>query len=136
MYLTLFSLCAALMLSCAGQAGGGKQVTAGQEFKLKVGQEVRLKAERVKVRFASVVEDSRCPEGVDCIWAGNAKVSLVLEREGGARRVVELNTNVEPKTAAAEGYEVRLTNLSPYPQAEKKIDPKQYAATLVVGRVR
>lgn len=136
MYLTLCSFCLALMLSCAGQAGGGRKVSEGHEFKLKVGQEASLKGERLKVRFDSVAEDSRCPEGVVCVWAGNARVSLVLEQAGGARSTLELNTNVEPKAAAAEGFEVRLTNLSPYPRADARLDPKQYVVTLVVGRKR
>lgn len=134
MYFTIVSLGAALMLACAGQAGGGRQAEAGREFKLKAGQTARLRGERVRVRFAAVAEDSRCPQGVVCVWAGNAKVSLVLEREGGGRAGVELNTGVEPKVASAHGYEIRLVGLSPHPRADAKIDPKEYVATLVVSR--
>ena len=130
----LFSVCLALMVACAQQSGGGGGATLGQEFKLKAGREVRLKGAPLKIRFASVAEDSRCPQGVDCVWSGNARVALVVEREGGPAVNVELNTHVEPKTAAAEGYELALVGLSPYPRAEEKIKPQDYAATLVVRR--
>ncbi|HYP52426.1 MAG TPA: hypothetical protein VEQ42_02740 [Pyrinomonadaceae bacterium] len=129
----LFSLGLALMVACAQQSGGGAgQASLGQEFRLKAGREAELKAARLKVRFASVSEDSRCPTGVDCIWAGNARVSLVVQRAGGKQTTVELNTNVEPKAVSADGYELALTNLDPYPQSGAKIDPKDYTATLVV----
>ena len=134
MYFTLFSFCAVLLLACAGQAGGAGQVAAGREFKLKAGQMAAVRGERVRVRFVSVTEDSRCPVGVVCVWAGNAKVSVVVEKSGGARAAVELNTGVEPKAASAAGYEIRLVGLSPHPRVEERIDPKQYVATLVVTR--
>lgn len=129
----MFSVCLALMVACAHDSGGGAEVSPGREFKLKAGGEARVKGAPVKVRFASVAEDSRCPRGVDCVWAGNARVSLVVEAAGRATSV-ELNTNVEPKAASAEGYELALVDLSPYPRADEKINPKDYAATLVVRR--
>lgn len=129
----VFSFCLALMVACAHESGGAGEAAPGQEFKLKAGREARLKGAAVKVRFASVAEDSRCPRGVDCVWAGNARVALVVEA-GGRTANVELNTNVEPKSASAEGYELALTDLSPYPRADEKINPKDYTATLVVRR--
>lgn len=130
----LFSLCLALMVACAQQSGGGGQASVGQEFSLRAGRQAELKGARLKVRFVGVAEDSRCPTGVDCIWAGNARVSLVVQRAGGPATTVELNTNVEPKAVSAEGYELALTSLSPYPQSGAKIDPKDYTATLVLRR--
>src|SRR5687768_15934383 len=30
----------------------------------------------VKIAFVELVEDSRCPVDVDCVWAGNAKIRV------------------------------------------------------------
>ena len=44
-----------------------------------IGQETEFSGKSVtKVKFAEVLEDSRCPEGVDCLWAGNARIALEL----------------------------------------------------------
>ena len=52
-----------------------------REFDLRVGQEITVAGTDMKVRFDSVKEDSRCPEGVDCIWEGNAKIALTLKQK-------------------------------------------------------
>ena len=31
------------------------------------------------ITFEAVTGDSRCPEGVECVWAGEAHVRLVIE---------------------------------------------------------
>lgn len=134
MGLTPFVLSAALLFACAQKSGGARQVAAGREFQLRAGQSASLKGAGVKVRFASVAEDSRCPLNVQCVWAGNAKVAVVLQRGGGRPTTVELNTNLEPKAVSWMNYEISLTKLSPHPQSDAKINPKQYTATLVVRR--
>src|SRR5262245_25820104 len=56
----------------ARQSRKTKVTRLGQEFELKVNQEALIVGEGLAVSFDSVLEDSRCPEGVDCIWSGNA----------------------------------------------------------------
>jgi hypothetical protein len=134
MSLMPFALSAALLLAGAQKSGATKQVSAGREFSLKMGQRARLRDGRLTVRFASVAEDSRCPAKVDCVWAGNAKVSLVVQSPGGRATTVELNTNSEPKTGSSSGYEISLKRLDPHPQSGTKINQKDYAATLILRR--
>ena len=45
----------------------------GQEFSLRIGRKVTLRDTELKIRFVSVIEDSRCPKGVNCVWQGNAR---------------------------------------------------------------
>ena len=107
----------------------------GEEFKLGVGKSAAVRGEGLEIEFVAVAEDSRCPRGVDCIWEGNAKVRLKLKKAGGAPAEIELNTNLEPRRSAAHGYEVRLTNLAPYPQGNRPVDQKSYVASLEVRKV-
>lgn len=134
MSLKLFFFGLALSLACAHQPVDAKPLPQKHEIRLKMGQSKWVKAGRLKVRFVSVVEDSRCPVGVNCIWAGNAKVSVVLQKAGGRQTVVELNTGVEPRVGSASGYEISLTKLTPHPRAETKINPKTYTATFTLRR--
>jgi hypothetical protein len=109
-----------------------KEVALRQQFKLKVGQEVVVKEAGIKVSLNAIVEDSRCPTGVQCIWAGNGKVSVKLSKTKGEAVSVELNTNAGPKSSAYQGYEVRLLSLDPYPKNGVKINKDDYVATLEV----
>jgi hypothetical protein len=110
----------------------------GREFKIKVGRTVTFRGEALRLRFKRVTSDSRCPTGVECVWAGNAEV-LIEVSAGGARgqRTLSLNTNAGQERAA-EGtyrrYTVKLVALSPYPQSGRKIRPGEYTATLLVSK--
>jgi hypothetical protein len=110
----------------------------GREFKIKAGRAVTLRGENLRLRFAPVVNDSRCPTGVECVWAGNAEVLIEVGAGGrGAGSTLRLNTNTSPERAG-EGkyrrYTVRLVGLSPYPRAGRKIRPGEYTATLLVSK--
>lgn len=109
-------------------------VKLDQEFELRNGRSVRVEGERLTVSFTRVAEDSRCPEGVQCVWAGNAKVVLRLSKARRRTSTVSLNTGVDPKQADYRGYEVRLVKLDPYPKEGKEIRRRDYVATLVVSR--
>ena len=110
-----------------------KGVPLNKEFDVKVGQEVTVEGEGLKIGFASVGEDSRCPEGVNCIWAGNGKVVVKLQK-GKSTASVDLNTGVNPKRHSYMGYEVTLVALRPHPKVNTTIAAKDYIATLMVSK--
>ncbi|MCA1619360.1 MAG: hypothetical protein LC795_08645 [Acidobacteria bacterium] len=105
-----------------------------RKFTLKVGHEALVRPGGLKVRFGAVLEDSRCPEGVDCIWSGNARIAAELSGAGGKPASVELNSDVEPRRQSYMQYEVSLLGLAPRPREGEKIDPKSYVATLLVKK--
>jgi hypothetical protein len=126
--------CVALLGIPASAAPRAERV--GREFRIRVGRTVTFRGETLRLRFVRVPADSRCPEGVDCVWAGNAEV-LVEVSAGGARgrRTLSLNTNAgqeRPAEAKYRRYTVRLVGLSPYPKSARKIRPGEYVATLLV----
>jgi hypothetical protein len=106
----------------------------GQEFELKINQEAAIEGEGLAVAFESVLHDGRCPEGVDCVWAGNAKIKVKLSRQKQTPGAIELNTGVSPKSSSYLGYEIKLVVLNPRPKANKAVDPKEYKATLIVTK--
>jgi hypothetical protein len=88
----------------------------------------------LKISFTYVAEDSRCPEGVNCIWAGNGKIVLRLSKTGRRANVMRLNTTLEPKQDDYRGYDVKLVRLEPYPKKDTTIKRKAYVATLMITR--
>jgi hypothetical protein len=127
---------AALLGSPAGVAGQAARV--GREFEVGVGRVVGLDRGRLLLRFARVASDSRCPVDVNCVWAGNAEVSVeVGGRLWRGKQTLTLNTNAGgqvPSEAKYGRYTVRLVGLSPQPRGDRKIPPGRYTATLLVSK--
>jgi len=117
-----------------------------QQFSLKMNQSAYLPQERLLVRFLGVNWDSRCPAGVQCIWAGNVNISLEL-REGtdansaGALSDISMvmDAGGEPTVKVAnsfgnESYSIKLLAVNPYPQMNQTKDERDYSITLVVTK--
>jgi hypothetical protein len=102
------------------------QARVGEEFRLAVGQAASLEPGPVSIEFLGVVEDSRCPEDVQCIQAGRAVVSLRID--GDEVRL----TVAAPNVANAGGYALETTALDPYPVSTDDPEERDYVATLVV----
>ena len=114
---------------------GKRVIVLEQEFKLKMGESAEMPREGLKIEFDSVAEDSRCPKGVTCIWAGNAKILLKVKKDGGKHTNVELNTNINPKTCRYLEYELRLKELKPYPEGDQTIKSSDYEVILTMHKL-
>lgn len=127
-----------LALLLAGLAGGPQAchdpAAPGLEesFELRIGHSARVDG-ALDVRFDDVVQDSRCPTGVTCIWAGDAVVRLHLGF-GGDSATTDLHTNAGAgvQHAVFAGYDVALEALAPAPAKDQPVARESYTATLRV----
>lgn len=85
---------------------------------LKEGENQFLKEYEMNVTFKRMVEDSRCPKDVNCIWAGNAIAEV--EFTGTYTRPVTLQFSTMSdankgyfNTRNFNGYSISLVNLTP-----------------------
>jgi hypothetical protein len=125
---------APVQVSEAPLAAASASVNLDQPFVLRVGRSATVAGEGLTVSFQAVPSDSRCPTGVQCVWAGNAVVQVVLSKDGKAFGA-ELNTSLEPTSVDYLDYNVALVSLDPYPTAGGgAIRQSQYRATFVVTR--
>ncbi len=106
-----------------------------EQFKLQVNGQKTITKDKLKIKFISVVEDSRCPEDTNCVWAGNAKVQIKISKRGGASKTFELNTNLEPQIITFEGYEIKVIDLTPQPRTNIRINRNGYTATFSISRL-
>jgi len=120
-----------LLLHIGAAAAIGPQE---QTVSIKIGKEAILNGSGLKVRFVEVIEDSRCPEGTNCIWAGVAKIKIQL-RWNGKTAVFELNTNQTDKVAVFGGYEVKLASVTPHPKANTTFQRSTYTARLSISKL-
>ncbi|HYJ45315.1 MAG TPA: hypothetical protein VEV81_01790 [Pyrinomonadaceae bacterium] len=130
----LFIMALAVTARPAGVVDGP---ALNQNFDLRVGQTVSIEGTRLKVGFQSVVEDSRCPEDVTCVWAGNAKISLSVNKVGRPRgaTVINLNSGLNPKHISYQGYDIKLVGVKPPRNSKTKIGQGDYVITLIVTKI-
>ena len=103
------------------------------DFRLALGGTAAVGPDGLTVRFVSVVDDSRCPRGVQCVRAGEAKVQLALHAPGARDDAVILATEGgQPRYASFAGYEVHLVALDP-PRRSDVPNPA-YRVTLRISR--
>jgi hypothetical protein len=122
-----------LIMASAGTLQAGSPNSPPVEVTVKLGQSVDC-GSGITIRFEDVLEDSRCPEDVNCVWAGNAKVSLTVTRTGKEPARVTLNTNLEPRTARVLNCTMEVIRLDPVRKVHEKVDKNVYIVRLKVIR--
>ena len=106
-----------------------------QQLELKINEQKTVENTKLTIKFVSVLEDSRCPEGVNCIQAGNAKVQIIIKKSKGASKTFELNTNGEQTDVLFEGYKIKFVGLTPTPNANIRINCNEYTATFEISKI-
>jgi hypothetical protein len=115
------------------------QYNVDEAFSLAGRQQAVIRGQDLKIEFADVLEDSRCPKKVTCFWTGQARIGLRVWHAVDTPITVELNTNPAPdriqQQATVDGYAIELRSLAPYPETpDVSIPLEDYRATLVVQR--
>ena len=108
-------------------------------FELKHDQTALITPESLYVRFINVVEDSRCPVGVNCIWAGQAVIELVVSFEGEEPELITLTSQAGKDDLAVkqlEGYLFRLVKVEPPKKKDAEIELEDYKVTLTVSPIK
>lgn len=129
---TLASLaCAA---GCIADPASPAHFDSGASFSLKAGGQAQSRDGQVQVGFDGVSADSRCPKGVQCVWAGDATVRVWIRRGTGPKEHADLHTAAAAQQSLHSlGQQLSLLRLAPYPIAGKAIAAGDYVATLTLA---
>jgi hypothetical protein len=90
--------------------------------KVPMGETVILKG--ISIKFLEIVEDSRCPTGVNCFWAGRAIVKVQVTSNGNAEEKTLIFGETRPgeikNTNIFSSIEFAINGLAlnPYPTSE------------------
>jgi hypothetical protein len=97
--------------------------------------EMRIDAEdRLVIALDSVLNDSRCPKGCYCFWAGNAEVRFSFSNDVHKIKFV-LNTFSGWRTdTLINEYRIKLLDVKPYPEAGRIINQNDYHAEIRITR--
>ncbi len=119
---------------CTDQSANTR-VNLNQEFTLAIGQSAEINGENLTVRFNDVVEDSRCPKNVTCIWAGRVSTIIDVTKDGKKEQTVLTEMGLT-SDAAQQEYQTYLFKfrVDPYPEAGKQINKSDYRLALTVNK--
>ncbi len=94
---------------------------------LHVGETAQFKNN--SVTLLRVKDESRCAEGVTCIWAGTVKAEILsVTGMGTSTETIELG-----KSLTTEAEKITFVSATPYPKQGSQITQSQYALTFDVS---
>jgi len=127
---------AAMVAVAAGCASVDTAIVAepGTEFSLPVGKTAALNGSGTRITFRQVTTDSRCPVDVQCVWAGEAKIQLIISRSGSPDDVRILSLNPPDNETTSGDLRIRFIGLAPVPRSTEDQAKREYVAQLVVNR--
>jgi len=121
-------------LSCTAASTSDIAASLGQQFTLPVGQKAAFEGEELTIKFVEVIADSRCPTGVQCVWAGEAQCRMTFTLAGSPAEmvIVQPGGDVE-STDYFIMYKV-VFKLEPYPQEGQQIAASDYRLVMTVSK--
>ena len=128
---------ALVALACSSPTDPDSSAIRDETFVLRYGNTEQL-GNDLRVSFVELVEDSRCPASVQCVWQGNGAIRLDVAAAGRSQSI-KLNTvggTTFPREATAEGYTFILMELDPQRATPDPVPPQQYRATIRVTRAQ
>ncbi len=86
----------------------------GEPIALELGASSDIQAGELTISFDKLVEDSRCPNGVDCIWQGQAAIQILVNETSTVDLIMQAGKE-DLATDTLDNYIYTLLDVSPYP---------------------
>ena len=127
--------CLVLLISGCAPLQTAVIVEPGVSFTLAPGQSAEVKRAETRITFREVREDSRCPVDVTCVWAGDAKVEIIISRTGVPDDTRTLSITPPANEALAGNLRLRFVGLTPIPRQADGNVPRNYLAEFVAEQL-
>jgi len=104
----------------------------GREYSLEVNKLYTSEDGQYSLKI-SEVSDSRCPEGVQCIWQGEVTVKgewTVI----GSKSPFEIHSVIAQSNKQPDGYTIQIVDAKPYPKYGTQSKPEDLIVTLLVKK--
>lgn len=83
----------------------------------------------VKITLNKIIQDSRCPIDVVCVWAGNVTANVTLQSNTD-KETIDIYS--DKGAVAFDSYQISLEKISPSSKADTEIKPENYILTFKV----
>ena len=112
------------------------KASLNSQFTLAPGQNAHIDSESMNIKFISVTGDSRCANGVVCVWAGQVSCDVVITKDGTENSVTLTDS---AGSGHLDGYTFQnykiVFSVSPYPEAGKTIVKGDYRLSMTVSKL-
>lgn len=128
---------ALLLVACASAPDARVQEPAPAEgtVVLSIGAPKRAPGTDLTVTFEAVVSDSRCPTGVQCVWAGEVAVRIRMSAPNLEPVTTTLHTNLDTAKETTYGaWKLSIQAVTPAPTATGGVRAEDYRLTLLITR--
>jgi len=117
-----------------------ESITLSDTVTIQYGETLDLPDIELKIRFADVLYDGRCPLNVQCFWVGAAEIELGLEVKSNPEIAVPfkifgyvyMENDTRHLFVDTLGCRIYLMELNPYPADPGEYDFSQYSAILSI----
>jgi len=105
--------------------------------KIPLGEMVNFKG--VSIKFTEVMEDSRCPTGVQCVWAGRIKIKAEVSEKGKTtiKEIIFGQANADESDSkilyTSDKFTLTAEKIIPYPTSENNIEKEEYCLLVSEG---
>jgi hypothetical protein len=121
-------LLAASLVACkSGGAAAPHAASLDQEIELAPKQQAVFGPAGLTVEFVRVVEDSRCPTDVTCVWAGEVKVELSTWPDSAKAERHEITAGQQ---AMLGEFQLWVVKVEPERVSTREISADEYRVTL------
>jgi hypothetical protein len=117
-----------VLIGITSYAFADNAIQLGVPFQLGFNQTATMQELQIKI---ANLADSRCPSDVTCVWQGQAKILIDINKSG--QNLGNFSLGLNDKNLAARSfdhYSIQLIKVDPYPISTKKIDLSDYDVTL------
>lgn len=106
--------------------------TIGREASFQVNQ-LYTSADGQYTLKITEISDSRCPEGVVCVWSGEVSVKGEFT-ESGKKSLFEVHSVVNQQNLQPEGFTMQIVDAKPYPKYGTESKPEDLVVTLLIQK--
>jgi hypothetical protein len=127
-----FLLLITLFLGCDKENYSDSNMNFNDTIILPYGKLLHNEKDNISIYLDSILYDSRCPLGFECMWEGNAKVRFKFISNHTESDLL-LNTYSQfSRDTMIKGYKITMVSLAPFPRSGVKTEQKEYSATIVI----
>ncbi|WP_312749556.1 hypothetical protein [Epilithonimonas hominis] len=120
----LFAPVILLMSNCTTQSQAQTSESGNNTITIGINKTAKIPNSKINLEFKNIVEDSRCPVDVTCVWEGIAIVDLKADSGKETEDFQIATRDFQPKSATKSfsfsGYRFTLTDLKPYPGGKEE----------------
>jgi hypothetical protein len=107
--------------------------TVDQSFNISLNQPAQNADGSVQLSLTNLLEDSRCPAGVECVWAGQVRVEIEVIVDDVTSGTTLTYQSGQSISVDVGDFQISLTDVSPEPEPDNSLDAQDYRFSLTVS---